>query len=247
MNFGEHVKRIRALLRDEELSYVMTKSDESVVFDDIPIGEKSVIAILKNSVNIFVQIKREKDKKLIINFCNQLNFMYQGSVKCEVKKGKNIFLFRMQVIDNIHIALEIIKSLADNFRKDFTNFLTEIVTEDPETFFTTQYKMWKSIPPKEQSFMLEDILLLKEKYFRTTKTKRGIVSKLNKLKAEMIARDQEDTKEKTIKIIKGEDFTGSFEFYLIDFAALFRAIELGLISLKLKDFFDNYKDGGYKK
>ncbi len=247
MNFGEHVKRIRTLLRNEELSYVMTKSDKSVVFDDVPIGDKSVIAVFRNSINIFVQIKKEKDKKLTLNFCKQLSFMYPGNVKCEIKKGKNILLFRIQVVDNINIALEIIKSLADNFRKDFTNFLTDVITEDPETFFTTQYKMWKSIPPKEQSFMIEDILILKERYFRTTKTKKGIVTKLNKLKALMISRDQSGSSEKTLKIISGEDFTGSFEFYLIDFAALFRAIELGLVSLKLKDFFDNYRNGRHKK
>ncbi len=247
MNFSKQIKRIQTLLKNEELSYVMTKSEESVVFDDIPVGEKSVIAVLQDSINIFVQIKKRKDKKLMINFCNQLNFTYQGSVKCEAKRGKNIILFRIQIFDNIDIALNIIKHLSENFRKDFVDFLTEIVTEDAETFFTNQYKMWKSIPPKEQSFMIEDILVLKEKYFRTTKTRKGIINKLNKLKALMISKDQERAEQKTAKIISGEDFTGSFEFYLIDFAALFRAIELGLVSLKLEDFFDNYKNRGYKK
>lgn len=246
MDFNEYEANIKNLLKNEELSYVMTKTEDSVVFDDIPIGEKTVIAIFQDSINIFVQIKKARDKKLMSNFCNQLGFMY-GNVKCEVKKNKNITLFRIQVFKNINIAIEILKTLSDNFRKDFTDFLTEIVTEDTETFFTNQYKIWKSIPPHEQSFMIEDILILKEKYFRTTKTKKGIVNKLNKIKAAMIAKDQGKESDKMLKIAFGEDFAGSFEFYLIDFAALFRAIELRLISLKLRDFFDNYKSGRHRK
>ncbi len=246
MNFNRYVNMVRELLEGEELGYVMTKSAESIVFDEIPIGEKSVIAIFPNSINIFVQLKKPRDKKTMRDYCNQLKFSY-GNVRCSAKRNKEITLFRVQVFDNSDTAIEIIKNLAQNFRKDFADFLTNIVTEDPETFFVNQYKMWKSIPPKEQSFMIEDILVLKEKYFRTTKTKRGIVNKLNKLKAYMIAKDQGKDVEKPMKIILGEDFAGSFEFYLIDFAALFRAIELELISLNLHDFFDNYKNGGHKK
>ena len=41
--------------------------------------------------------------------------------------------------------------------------------------------------------------------------------------------------------LKEQSFSSFFEFYLLDFAAMFRAIELGLIKFKVSDFFKNYK------
>jgi len=60
----------------------------------------------------------------------------------------------------------------------------------------------------------------------------------------MLMQNENLEEKQLLRIVFGEDFTGSFEFYYIDFAALFRAIELGFLRLKLADFFDNFNTKG---
>ena len=128
-------------------------------------------------------------------------------------------------------------------KRELSPFVLGIITEKPDEFFINQYRVWRSIPPEEQSQMIEDILILKEKYFRTTKTKTSIVRKLNKIKVLLVSKNEDIEDKQLLQIIFGEEFTGSFEFYLIDFSALFRAIELNLVKLKLTDFFENFGKG----
>jgi hypothetical protein len=248
LNFNEAVRWMENLLSDVKVSFTKTVNQDSVVFDNIQIGDRTVVVVLPNSIHIIIRLKEAKEITKMRRICKSLKA--NTPIACDKKnKGKiHLYNFRIDMEQAPEIGkktfISVFQTLRQYFGREISPFVLGIVTSTPDKFFIDQYKLWKSIPPEEQSQMFEDILIIKEKYFRSTKTKKGIIAKLNKMKV-MLAEENENLEEKQLlRIVFGEDFTGSFEFYYIDFAALFRAIELGFLRLKLTDFFDNFNTKG---
>ena len=249
MDFGSAVRSIENMLMQLELSFAKIVNQSTVVFDNIQIGDKTVVVVMPEALHIIIKLSSNKTMKKMRSICHSIERSY--NVPCNTKsKGKiKVFDLRIDIENNPKYwdtrFFNILVLLKKHFGREISPFVLGIVTGNPDEFFIEQYKLWKAIPSEEQSQMFEDILVIKEKYFRTTKTKKGIVAKLNKLKF-MLAKENKEIEDKQLlRIAFGEDFTGSFEFYYIDFAALFRAIELGLVRLKLTDFFENFnKKGG---
>ncbi len=246
MSFGEIAKNIESYLEDKKLSFKKTVNADSIIFENIRVGNQTVIAIIQSSINIFVRLTTDKDVKIMNTTCRDIREKYKN-IDCIIRKNNKVTLFKIRLPINKSILFSsIFDGIVEKLVKELPPFILGLVTEDVDKFFINQYKLWKSIPPEEQSKMLEDILILKEKYFRSIKTKKGIVTKLNKLKVFMATENKAVEDKQLLKMAFGEDFSESFEFYLIDYAAIFRAVELGLIKLTLTDFFENY-DTGRKK
>jgi len=249
LNFGGTVKKVEGMLEQLKLSFAKIANQGSVVFDNIQIGDKTVVVIMPEALHIIIKLSDGKSTRKMKSVCRTIMRSY--NIPCSTKSKGKVRVFDLRIDMNTDSKywdtrfFNALVLLQKNFGREISPFVLGIVTGSPDEFFIEQYKLWKAIPGEEQAQMLEDILIIKEKYFRTTKTKKGIVAKLNKLKL-MFAEKNRDIEEKQLlRIAFGEDFTGSFEFYYIDFAALFRAIELGFIRLRLTDFFENFnKKGG---
>jgi len=136
----------------------------------------------------------------------------------------------------ILIFKEVFFDLSFEFQEDVSPFVLGMITEKPEEFLLNQYKTWKSIPDEEKAKVIEQILIMKEFYFRSVKTQGGIIRKLNQIKKGITSNFGKD-----IEYKPKENDQNLSEFYLLDFAATLRAIELGLIKLKLCDFFEDFK------
>ncbi len=243
MNFVKVAKRIELYLNNKKLSYKKVMNENSIIFESIQVGDQSVIAVVPDSVNIFVRVKTKGDVIVMNMVCKKIEEKYKEVSHITRKNGK-IALFKIKIpIDKNTLFTPIFNRIAEKMKRELSPFVLGIITEKPDEFFINQYRVWRSIPPEEQSQMIEDILILKEKYFRTTKTKTSIVRKLNKIKVLLVSKNENIEDKQLLQIIFGEEFTGSFEFYLIDFSALFRAIELNLVKLKLTDFFENFGKG----
>jgi hypothetical protein len=246
VDFIRAANDIESYLDEKKLSFKKIINNDSIIFDNIQVGDQSVIAIVPRSINIFIRVKKKKDANALNSLLDELKQKFED-IYCLTRKNNRITLFKIRIpINKNKLFIPIFGKIVKEMRKEIPPFVLGIITEEPDQFFINQYKIWKSIPPDEQSRMIEDILVLKEKHFRSTKTKKGIIKKLNKLKINLASENEGIEDKQLLKIIFGEDFTGSFEFYLIDFAALFRAIELNLIELTLTEFFENYNKGRKK-
>ncbi len=249
MDFGSAVRSVENMLAQLELSFAKITNQSAVVFDSIQIGDKTVVVVMPEALHIIIKLSSNKTARKMRSVCRSIERSYD--VPCNTKSMGKIKVFDLciDIKNNPKYwktrFFNILLLLKKQFGREISPFVLGIVTGSPDGFFIEQYKLWKAIPSEEQSQMFEDILVIKEKYFRTTKTKKGIIAKLNKLKFMLAKENKELEDRQLLRIAFGEDFTGSFEFYYIDFAALFRAIELGLVRLKLTDFFENFnKKGG---
>ncbi len=250
MDFGNAVKKVESMLGQLKLSFAMIANQNSVVFDNIQIGDRTVVVVMPESLHIITKLSDDKSVRRMKSVCRSIARSYNVSYNTKSKGKVKVFDFRIDTNTDPEYwdtrFFNALVLLQKNFGREISPFVLGVVTGDPDKFFMEQYKLWKAIPAEEQAQMCEDILIIKEKYFRTTRTRKGIVAKLNKLKF-MFAEENKELEEKQLlRIAFGEDFTGSFEFYYIDFAALFRAIELGFIRLKLTDFFENFNGKGRK-
>jgi len=249
LDFGNAVEKVENILEQLKLSFAKIANQGSVVFDDIQIGDKTVVVVMPEVLHIITKLSNDKSVRKMRSVCRTITRSYNIPYNTKSKGKIRVFDLRIDIgADPEHWDTRFFNAfvlLQKHFGREISPFVLGVVTGNPDEFFIEQYKLWKAIPAEEQAQMFEDILIIKEKYFRTTKTKKGIVAKLNKLKF-MFAEENKELEEKQLlRIAFGEDFTGSFEFYYIDFAALFRAIELGFIRLKLTDFFENFnKKGG---
>ncbi len=246
MDTADAARIVESFLIKNRLSFKRFDKENSILFENIQVGNKTIIVVMSDTINLFINVKTKKDANTIYEICMETSRKNSG-FSWLVTKNRQIASFKLSIpISNIALFEDIFNKIQTKLRRELPPFILGIITEDPESFFISQYKLWRQIPPEEQSKMIEDILVLKEKYFRSTRTKSGIVKKLNKIKTNIVNENKEVENKNLLRIVFGEDFTGSFEFYLIDFAALFRAIELNLIRLKLTDFFENFNRGGRK-
>jgi len=242
VNLDKAARFIETLLNQEKLAYRIIRNKNSVLFDNLDIGNRSVIGVVQGWVYLLIQFKKRAEVKAMNVLCDSFGMRFK-SLQCVLSKKGDAVLFRLKLpVAKISDFKIILIEIDSEFQRELSPFVLDIVTEKPNTFFVNQYKLWKSIPILEQNKMIEDILILKERYFRTAKTGRGIVNKLNKVKKKLSATYKEKDNE-VLEDMLSEGLHGNvyYEFYMIDFAAMFRAIELGLIKLKLRDFFENYK------
>ncbi len=242
MNINDAAKFVEALLNKEKLSYRIAKNKKFVLFNNLDIGYCSVIAVTQSGISIIVQLKNKDRIRSMDALCNSLKKRFTLLRCTEVKKG-NTVLFRLQLPMNKITDFEtILVAVNSEFQQELSMFVLDDTRKNPDLFFTEQYSIWQSIPLAEQSSMLEEIMVIKERYFGTTKTKQGIANKLYKVKKMLSAKYKEKGEEELDDMfLKEQSFSSFFEFYLLDFAAMFRAIELGLIKFKVSDFFKNYK------
>ena len=91
-------------------------------------------------------------------------------------------------------------------------------------------------------YSLRVIVLMERKIARMDINLIRIVNKLYKVKKMLSVKYKEKGEEELDDMfLKEQSFSSFCEFYLLDFAAMFRAIELGLIKFKVSDFFKNYE------
>jgi hypothetical protein len=227
---------IENLLKIEGLSFRRIKKKETIIFRNIKIGNDFSIEIAPFLVSLEILLTDQKDIKNMQKLLNKFIKKYENLDFSILEKDSSIN-FRLLIHPfKISIFKEIFFDLSFEFQEDVSPFVLGVVTEKPEEFLLNQYKIWKSIPDEEKSRVIEQILTMKESYFRSVKTQSGIIKKLNQIKkgiASNFGKDIEYTPKET-----DQNLT---EFYLLDFAATLRAIELGLIKLKLCDLFEDFK------
>jgi len=230
---------IENLLKTEGLSFKKARTNEMISFRNIKIGEEFSIDIYSNLISAEIVLVNQKDiemmRKLIKKFIKKLtNFDFT------ISEQKSFMSFRLFVRPaKLSIFKEIFSDLSFEFQQEVSPFILGIVTEKPEEFFVNQYKTWQSIPCDEKERVLEQILSMKENYFKNVKTQSGIIKKLNQIKKEISINFGKDIEYRTKE-------QNPVEFYFLDFAALFRALELGLIKLRLCDFFEDFNLRGGK-
>ncbi len=244
MNVNDAAKFVEALLNKEKLSYSIAKNKKFILFNNLGIGYCSVIAVTQSGVSIIVQLKNKDEIRSMNTLCKSLKKRFTLLRCTAVKKGSTI-LSRLQLpMNKISDFEAILVAVNSEFQQELSMFVLDDAHGNPDLFFTEQYKIWQSIPLAERNSMLEEIMVIKERYFGTAKTKRGIANKLYNVKKMLSASYKEKGEEELDDMFLMEQSSGSFcEFYLLDFAAMFRAIERSLIKFKVSDFFKNYRVG----
>ena len=233
MDLDKVARFVEVLLNQEKLSYKMVHNKNSITFDGLSIGEGAMIVLDRKSISLSVNLKREDEIKAMDTLCKSFERRFKLTRYTFSKNGTNVIVIKLPITKRADFKT-ILFEIDSKFQREISPFIFNIITDEPNTYFVKQYTLWKSISPLEQSSMIEDILVLKERYFRTTKTGKGIINKLNKVKKELsfTSKEQND---------RGIYSNIYYEFYIMDFAALFRAIELGLVKLRVEDFFMGYK------
>lgn len=234
-------KFIELLLNQEKLSYKVVHGKDSITFDGLSIGEGAMIVLIQQSIYLIVKLKRENEIRTMETLCKSFERRFTLVRYSFLKNGSDVTLRLKLPIAKKEDFKTILFEIDSKLQREISPFTSDTVTDKPNSYFVKQYKLWKSISPSEQSSMLEDILVLKERYFRTTKTGKGIINKLNKVKRNLSFTLKGDGNGKTKHLVTGSFSNIYYEFYLIDFAALFRAIELELMKLKVEDFFNGYR------
>ncbi len=241
MSLDKAARFVEALLNQEKLSYKMVHNKNSIAFDNLSIGEGAVIILIQRSIYLLINLKRKSEIKEMDALCKSFERRFKSVKYIFLKNGNGITLrLRIPIAERANFKV-ILVEIDSELQGELFPFSLNIITKEPNTYFVKQYRLWKSISPLEQSGMIEDILVLKERYFRTTKTEKGIINKLNKVKKELSSACKGQNGRETKYTLTGSYGNVYYEFYMVDFAALFRAIELGLVMLKVEDFFENYK------
>lgn len=224
-------RNVSEILQNSNIPYKKNKDDGLIIFSDIPIGESCRITISNNFFNMMITLYQPTEIKTMQKDLHFLGYKFRtlSYIKRETTENTifevSIFPFKRKIFESLFLKI------CEDFQREV--YLQEANKEDPFTFFLNQYRMFRSISEHEQVLMLEPVLIIKEKFFSNTKTLSGIFNKLLKIKREVFARNNQLKKEIEID-----------EFLLLDFAALFRVIELGLLNLSIKDFFENFEKRG---
>lgn len=222
-------------LKREKLSFLKCERKNLIVFKNVQIGENCSIIVGENVIKIKINLVLSKEKKIIKRLSGNFCSMY-SCVSCYSNMNKEGDTFHIIIAPfKKEIFKEIFFQITLELQREISPFILGIVTENPRDFLINQYRIWKSIPSEEQNRILEDILIIKEKYFKNAKTPVGIINKLNKKKRELAVfmDGHHDTP------LSDEEYY--VELYLLDFAALFRGLELRLIKFNLENFFENFK------
>jgi hypothetical protein len=228
----EHI--VEDLLNREKLSYKKSAGAEDIWFESIQLAEDCAIQIKSSGLLITIKAILPAEIKEIDNILATFSDNHQNTTYINTKVNDNT-IFKIAVSPFNKIAFEnLFKKFCASFQREISPFLFGIIKDSPENFFITQYKNWKSLPMEEQVNVVENILQMKENFFKGIKSPRGIVNKLNKIKKDLASKERGEHSSRQSRIDNFE------QFLYIDFAALFRAIELGLIHLTLENFFEGF-------
>jgi hypothetical protein len=226
---------IENFLKLEGLSFQKIKEYETIVFKKIKIGDDFTINISDNLVVVKISLTNQKDIKTMKQLISKFVEQYEN-IDFSILDHNKIIDFKIIMNPyNIKTFKEIFFDLSFEFQNEISPFMLGVVTEKPREFLLKQYQIWKSIPDDEKAKVVEQILIMKESCFRNVKTESGIIKKLNKIKKEISSSFGKD-----IDIEPQENDQIIAEFYFLDFAAMLRAVELGLIKLRLSDFFEDF-------
>lgn len=226
---------IENFLKLEGLSFQKIREYETIIFKKIKIGDDFTINISDNLVVVKISLTNQKDIKTMKQLVSKFVEQYENLDFSILNHNKTIDFKIIINPFNIKTFKKIFFDLSFEFQNEISPFMLGVVTEKPREFLLKQYQIWKSIPDDEKAKVIEQILIMKESCFRNVKTESRIIKKLNKIKKEISSSFGKD-----IDIEPQENNQIIAEFYFLDFAAMLRAVELGLIKLRLRDFFEDF-------
>lgn len=226
---GRLVSRV---LDENHLPYSQENNQGMVIFSKIPIGDHCIIRVANEFVDMVIALSNPEEINMMKHSLYFLGTKFR-SVSYIRKQGSESTTFEVSVFPFKKSIFEaIVLKLSEDFgRRIFIENVDYSATA--YDFFLKQYKLLRSINEKEQALLIEPVLLIKEKFFKKTVTLKGIYNKLRKVKMEMYVFSKKENSEVEIS-----------EFTLVDFAALFRVMELGLLKFTVKDLFENFERGG---
>jgi hypothetical protein len=225
---------IEYLLNYEKLSYKKSTGKGYLRFENIQLAEECNIQIINDVLNMEIKIVLPKEIKEMNDILYIYSLNYAHIVHRKEKRNDSLLFHISMAPFRKSVFERMFKRLCNSFQREIFPFLFGIIKGPSEDFFLTQYKTWKSLPTDEQVSLFEHILQMKEKYFRGVRTLKGIINKLNHLKMDFANRYIEED------VLIKKEMANFEEFYFIDFAALFRALELGLIHLSIDKFFEGF-------
>ncbi|MEF3245480.1 MAG: hypothetical protein K6343_05850 [Caldisericaceae bacterium] len=234
-------EEVEKILKKKKLKYDKISEGGFIQYSVFDVGEEFKIVVVNDFVSLKLSLLTEEDVKTMNNLLYRLGWTYKDLTYYK-KKVDKLMLFTIDIFpfsyDSFRSTIEDIHShFYYNVKKPYkTKQKTPKDNKDPtpkdnkdptpKEFFLNEYKSFKLIDDSEKVNALELLLQVKEKYFRNFRTLKSIKGKLMTLKEEVF----KDSSEVDLE-----------EFILLDFAALLRVIELNLLELSLKDFFDNFK------
>ncbi|BAL81462.1 hypothetical protein [Caldisericum exile] len=220
-------KAIEDTLKSRKIKYNKIKENGFNQFVVHNIGEEMNIVQVDDFVSVKVSLLEEDDIKKLANILYRLGWTYKN-VTYSKKRIERMTLFTIDIYpyaDDTFVSA--IDDLNTYFRSiNLSRYPVQSIEQSPKEFFLNEYKSFVQIPEAERISALESILQIKERYFRNVRSLKAIKDRLFELKEFAIENSNDVDLE---------------EFFLLDFAALFRVLELGLLKLSLKDFFDNFK------
>jgi len=231
LSIANIVNAIEITLNENKLFYRKIRDGGLIRFNGIPVGEECIITVSNEFVNFEVLLDKPEEIRKMNHLLYNIGVNYKPVSYLRSKK-ENFASFQISVFPfNKNLFGTIFLSIANEFQRDAFPYDIK-KSEDPFEYFLKEYRNFKSISEEEQAQIIEPALALKEKFFRNSKTLSGIYNKLYKVKKEKYTYKKNDNKEVNLN-----------EFILIDFAALFRIMELNLLSFTLNDFFENFERG----
>ncbi|MGC9100568.1 MAG: hypothetical protein ACP5HC_04845 [Caldisericum sp.] len=220
-------KAIEDVLRSRKIEYDKIKEEGLNQFVVHNIGEEMNIVQVDDFVSVKISLLEEDDVKKIANILYRLGWTYKNFTYSK-KKIERMTLF---TIDIYPYADQTFASTIDDLNTYFrsinlSKYPVQSIEQSPKEFFLNEYKSFLQVPESERINALESILQIKERYFRNVRSLKTIKERLFELKE---------------FAIENSDDVDLEEFFFLDFAALFRVLELGLLKMSLKDFFDNFR------
>jgi len=226
-------EEIEKILKKKRLKYDKISEGGFIQYSIFDVGEEFKIVVVNDFVSLKLSLLTEEEIKTMNNLLYRLGWTYKDLTYYK-KKVDDLMLF---TIDIFPFSYDSFRSTIEDIHLNFkynvnkpakTKQKTSKENKDltPKEFFLNEYKSFKLIDDSEKVNALELLLQVKEKYFRNFRRLKSIKDRLMTLKEEVF----KDPSEVDLE-----------EFFLLDFAALLRVIELNLLELSLKDFFDNFK------
>lgn len=218
-------------LDENNLPYKKFNNQGMLILSELPIGDSCKIRVSNEFVDMVVSLSNSKE---ISEMKHNLYFLGNkfenlSYIRKQTENGAffeiSIFPFKKRVFEALIIKF------SEDFAKEI--YPADIEETSPSEFFIKQYRLFRTISEKDQALLIEPVLVIKEKFFKNSKSISGIYRKLKLVKKEIYSTNQEKKEEVDLD-----------EFILVDFAALFRVIELGLLKFTVKDFFENFEKGG---
>ena len=212
-------------LKIKRLAFDKTKENGLLQYSINNLCEKFTIMVTDDFVSMKLVLHKDDDVKKMNSTLYRLGWKFK-----DITYSKNITEnFYIYTIDIYPFSkkpfLTTLEDVCAIFEENKPQTIQSI-GQTPKEFFVNEYKSFIGVPDEEKAAALEAILIIKEKYFKQTRTLKGIKNKLFQLKEEALS---------------DADTFDVDEFFLLDFAALLRVLELNLLKFSLNEFFDNFK------